>query len=237
MSVRILPVAEEGLYTVPPVVHQIWVGPEMPEWVERSWERMDAFLDASEHDFEVHRWTEHTLKGTLLEQLPAVAAHYNLPPRGLADLIRIQAVGLYGGFYFDADIVPLTTIDDIVGRLDGWIISQPITQTENPRVLYNGAFALPKLSMFASAVTAYAARALERGVRDEHTVAGPQTYRRIWNELGEPVPVEWTLPMRATAAERRIQGIEGEFDMDAVRAARPGARVAHIGLPKDGSAR
>lgn len=219
---------------IPPVLHRIWVGPsnDVPYWVSASWRRWDRFLGKSQFDWTTFEWTNQSIKGTPLAAVAEVARHYDLPPRGQADLLRVVAGALYGGFYMDADVVPLRSLDDLVLREDVplWTTSHAESRTQG--VLWNGGWGAEKFSPYLADILANAQRGLLRGVKNEHFLAGPRAYRDF---LPEGALTEWNFQFEASAAERRTMGAGIEFDYDQLRAKYP-ARVKHIGPVFEGEA-
>lgn len=223
----LLPVSPSG-EGIPPILHRIWVGGEPPAWVIDSWMRWNDFLAESGHEWEIETWTDFSIEGTPLERIAAIADHYNLPPRGKADLLRVVAVSLYGGFYMDADVVPLRSLDDLVFKpsIPLWTTSHVESFTQN--VLWNGGFGAEASSQYLADILEHADRGLQRRVVNEHFLAGPRAYRRY---LPENAVTEWDFQFEASAAERRAMAGRGQLDMDDLRRKYP-ARLKHIG-PRD----
>lgn len=212
---------------IPPILHRIWVGPtdDIPEWVWESWIRWEEFLRDSEHEWTTVTWTNQTIKGRPVERAKVIADAYGLPPRGLADLIRVISVSLRGGFYMDADVVPLRSLDDLVNNPEVplWTTSHAASREQG--VLWNGGWGAEKGSPYLAQILDNAQRGLARGVKNEHFLAGPRAYREF---LPEDALTEWDFQFESSAAERRTMGAGGDFDYDELRAKYP-ARLKHIG--------
>ena len=222
-----LPVAPDYAHGVIPArLHRIWVGGPVPYWVAKSWDRWEDFLDqSSSFEWATYEWTEKSVEGTFLEKAVKAGRDYDLPPRGVADLMRVLAVGLYGGWYMDADVVPLRSLDDLTEQpgIHGWTCSHPASRTQ--KVLWNGGFGFSPNHPYMAKIMASAVFGLERGVRNEHFLAGPRAYRAF---LKDDILTEWDFDFPASASERRTMGAGGDFDYEELRAKYP-ARLKHIG--------
>jgi hypothetical protein len=222
-----LPVDDEPGF-IPPILHRIWVGGEAPAWVRASWERQDEAIARSVHDWWVVTYTDDEMPAPL-KRVAEVADHYGLPPRGKADLLRVTAVGLWGGFYLDADVVILRSLDDLIRNDDISVWTTSHSESYDQQVLWNGGFAAAPHSEYMAEILAFAQRKLERGVTNEHFLAGPRAYRTF---LPREAITEWNFQFEATAAERRIMAAGGEFDLTEMRRAYP-ARLKHVGPRED----
>lgn len=224
----LLPVSDEP-QTIPPVLHRIWVGPtdDIPAWVKASWARWDRWLDErSRFDWTVHTWTNESVQALgPMRKAAEVADAYGLPPRGKADLLRVVATSLFGGWYMDADVVLLRSLDDLTlnPEVTVWTTSHP--ESFEQQVLWNGGFGAGPRSEYMASILAFAQRKLERGVTNEHFLAGPRAYRAF---LPDYAITEWDFQFEATARERRIMGSGGEFDLDSMRKTYL-ARLKHVG--------
>lgn len=214
---------------IPPRLHRIWVGPsdEVPEWVQASWRRWDQFLEDSAFEWQTFEWTNQSVRGTPLYRAVEVASYYGLPPRGLADLIRVIAVSMYGGFYVDADVVPLRSLDDLVLQHGTALWTCSHAESREQGVLWNGGFGAEPGHPYFADIMYNAQRGLLRGVKNEHFLAGPRIYREALPE-DEYTVTEWNFQFEASREERRTMGAGGDFDYEALRAKYP-ARLKHIG--------
>ena len=202
---------------VPPIVHLIWVGSDPGPAVEGSVRR---WRELGTH--EVKFWTEASIIGTPLERVRTHPITRQMPPRGVADLLRLYAVGFWGGWYMDVDLVPIRPL--------------PMTPTifsdsgYPNRVASNGAFGLPAGHPFLTEVLTRGVAALNRGVRNEHFTFGPRVHHEAFHATVGKHPIEFrpTIPTSATAAERRIQAEGGDFDMASLREKAREGIVVHI---------
>lgn len=224
-----LPIGEQT--TIPPFLHRIWVGPDdaVPAWVRASWARWDRFLEQSKFDWNTFEWTNQSIKGTPLERIAAIADAHGLPPRGKADLLRVVATSLYGGFYMDADVVPLRSLDDLVFNTEIPVWTTSHRESLGQQVLWNGGFGVYERSQYMAEILEFTQHKLERGVTNEHFLAGPRAYRTF---LPRNAMTEWDFQFEASAAERRIMAAGGEFDYDEMRRKYP-ARLKHVGPRED----
>jgi hypothetical protein len=227
-----LPVCTHG-YGIPSILHRIWVGGPVPAWVQASWRRQEQALSKSAHPWDLWVYTDETLPTLpgIFHHVSEVADAYKLPPRGKADLLRVAAVGLYGGLYLDADVVILRSLDDLFHnpKVETWTTSH--SESYDQQVLWNGGFAAAPHSDYMAEIMAFAQRKLERGVTNEHFLAGPRAYRTFL-PTGPTSITEWNFQFEATAAERRIMAAGGEFDLVDMRRAYP-ARLKHVGPRED----
>jgi hypothetical protein len=227
-----LPVDEHEV-GIPKVLHRIWVGGPIPAWVQASWDRQDRSLAVAHDGWQVWTYTDETLVHLpgIFQHVAEVADAYGLPPRGKADLLRVAAVGLHGGFYLDADVVILRSLDDIFENsgVSTWTTSH--AESYDQQVLWNGGFAATRFSPYMAEIMAFAQHKLERGVTNEHFLAGPRAYRTFL-PTGPTSITEWNFQFEATAAERRIMAAGGEFDLVDMRRAYP-ARLKHVGPRED----
>src|SRR5699024_12275342 len=58
----------------------------------------------------MRRWTDDDLDGTATGRI--CRRHPGLAPVVIADLLRVEAVSLYGGLYMDSDTIPLRSLDE-----------------------------------------------------------------------------------------------------------------------------
>ena len=92
---------------LPPILHFVWIGPQMPEWANRN---LDEFRRLNpDHTIYVHG--EDVLLDeyrNIFEALPETA----YPQR--SDLLRLSALQQFGGgWFFDSDFWPIRPIADI----------------------------------------------------------------------------------------------------------------------------
>lgn len=213
---------------IPPILHRIWVGGEAPEWVKASWRRQDEFLEKSDFDWWIVTYTDESMPPPV-RRAAEVADFYELPHRGKADLMRAVAVSIWGGFYFDADVVPLRSLDDLVHNPDVTVWTTSHAESYDQQVLWNGGFGAGPRSAYMAEIVSFAQHKLERGVKNEHFLAGPRAYRTF---LPSHAITEWDFQFEATAQERRIMAAGGEFDLADMRRAYP-ARLKHVGPRED----
>lgn len=226
---------------IPRRIHQVWIGSEPPDWVKEAWTRWDAFLWAEENyapegedrHWELYRWTDETIKGVgPLARLWRMCRDKGLNQRGTADLLRIFAVMLFGGVYLDADTAPILSLEPYVGDRKAWIGSDPSTATM--KVLSNAMFGFPPGHPFLASVLAHAERQLNRGVRNEHFVAGPVAWRTCfeeWDAMAHPLnAVEARFNWVTTDDTRMQNAMKKGLDMTpaGLAAAYPGSPALHV---------
>ena len=221
-------VEANGSLPIPPTLHQVWVGSHVPLWVGAAWERWDEALESYGGPWRALRWTEATILGTPLERTLDAARRLDLHPRGIADLLRVQAVSMHGGFYMDSDMVPLG--QPLPTDLAGWVLSTPESQHQS--VLCNGAFGFHAGHPFLATVRDHAVRALARGVRNEHFIAGPRAFRYAYDR--HEVTVHWALTMWKKKAERKAVAAGADLNTGRLRYEATDLRAVHVGT--DGEA-
>jgi hypothetical protein len=146
----------------------------------------------------VSLWTEKALSTGPFEPWLRAAHDAQRSPRSTSDLIRLALISYYGGWYLDVDMVPK---DDEVLPQRPLIVSDGWSPSGKPNVLCNGAFALPAQHPLLASVRDYAQRALDRGVTDDHFVAGPRAWREAWDALPPTLraEVDWRLGWLASS--------------------------------------
>lgn len=181
---------------VEPNLHMIWVGSSPPAWVRASHQRWQA----AEPGLQVNLWTEESIREQGLGRWLDFAQALQRSPRGTCDLLRLVICSRFGGWYLDVDMVPLSPLPN-----RPLIVSNNGDAHTKPGVLCNGAFALPAHHPLLADVQTRAIGALKRGLIDDHTVAGPQTWRKAWNAMppAQRPEVDWRLSFRASLGIKR----------------------------------
>lgn len=118
---------------IPPIIHQIWIGPNTPPWEWIDTFRRD-FVAAFPH-WEHRLWTEREVKALSL----ANQSLYDAEPEfcGKADILRYELLDRFGGIYIDADArwlndAPLDDLRMLTGE------SGLFAGRENAHTLANG---------------------------------------------------------------------------------------------------
>lgn len=153
----------------PPHLHMIWFG-KTPAWVKDSVSRWDD--EARSTGQEVYLWTEEN--APLYEQIRERGP--GLSVRATADFVRLALVYLYGGVYLDVDTIPLRP-ENLVRPFD-WIGTKPEGEG---RTLINAHFGMAAGSPFLASVWNLAWQAYDRGLRNDHFIAGPRTWRQAYD--------------------------------------------------------
>lgn len=210
--------------SVPPTLHVIWVGSDVPKYIEYSWSVWDEALPKK---WQMLRWTDETLPVGFIK-VRKYAESKGLPPRGIADLLRLYVVALYGGVYVDSDTVPLRDIKTF-SDTGSWIGA---TEKEvGTSVLNNAVFGFSPGHPFLTRVWREAELALKKGVTNEHFVAGPRAFRKAWN--AEAVPLRFGFEVSTKSAHQRMLYQNG-IDRELLKEEFPDTPVLHImgGLAK-----
>ena len=100
--------SSNGVSTIPPQIHQIWIGGEVPnvyrDW-QISWEQLLP-------DFSFHLWSEEELLDFGLENERAFRAAKN--PAVKSDIARYEILFKVGGVYVDTDFECLKAIQPLL---------------------------------------------------------------------------------------------------------------------------
>lgn len=180
-------------------------------------------------DWDVFRWTDETVRDSSapFRRTAQVAERLKLSPRCLADLIRVQAVSLFGGLYFDTDTVPLRPLDQYVGSRGNWVGTAE--RTRGTRTLANASFGFRANDSFLEEVWNHADEALRRGVTSDHHVAGPRVWRSVWEQLDPWAPqIDYTFANEWDRDLQKTMGAARPFDLDELRHRFPSTSVLHV---------
>jgi len=98
---------------IPQIIHQIWVGGPMPMHLLEKREVWRQTHPEWEHKL----WTEREIDEIGLQNRALYDQTEKLVPRDAveqfrSDIVRYEVLALYGGFYADADTLPLRSIDE-----------------------------------------------------------------------------------------------------------------------------
>lgn len=211
--------------TVPKILNFVWVGPTMPEWAQQAHRRWEGNLPDG---WEMRLWTDEDVR-THSALAKVAEASDQLPPRGIADLLRLWIVSLHGGVYFDLDTLPVDTDRATFEKLAGpaWLGERP-DWTPASKVLTNAHFGFPAGHPFLAEVWKHALAQIDRGVSNEHFVAGPRAFRSVWESTGRALPVRTMFPTTTTAGrELRMLAGRTEYDNRKLREAYPDAPMVH----------
>ena len=120
---------------IPKIIHQIWIGDEMPEilklytstWKEQGWEYKFWINSDLEEDNFPRTW-KYIKK--IQDKVPIVHAK-------IADLMRYEILFHYGGVYIDTNIERLKDISDLFVPQDKIVICNEIDEIKNSPFLSN----------------------------------------------------------------------------------------------------
>lgn len=225
IQLPILPVGSGG-GAIPPTINLIWIGGEIPFPHKRAIEAWQAAAPAD--GITVKVWGNAEVR----EDLPGGRKLHDLggtgvlPWRGVADLLRILIVGMYGGIYLDCDSLPLGSFSPYVGERRPWVGAEP--RSMGPNVLANGAFGMPPRHPFMAEVMEHAQRALDRGVRNEHFVAGPRAFRNVHRGGWESEVEVFDNFMLAPPGPIESKFLAGTLTVEEARQYYPGAPVVLV---------
>ena len=225
-----LPVDRLG--PIPDVVHQIWVGSEPPAWVRRFWAGWDEFAAEHHPRLTMRRWTDDDLDGTATGRI--CRRHPGLAPVVIADLLRVEAVSLYGGLYMDSDTIPLRSLDEWTGHRAGWMGQGPYEPDKPPhkQVVNNAAFGFPAHHPYLSAVWDHGTEAVGRGLTSPFHIVGPLVFKKIINstpELAEAVEIpRGPFPSTDDRVAAREERLGRRLTNGELRDEYPTARVVHM---------
>lgn len=94
--------------TIPKIIHQLWIGDQSI----RPWKLMETWKNMNP-DFEYISWNENEIKDRKLEYGECRKRINEMKEiNGKADIIRWLILYEYGGYFFDADSICMSPIDD-----------------------------------------------------------------------------------------------------------------------------
>ena len=137
--------------SIPRILHQVWVGPPMPEHLAQysaSWRMLHP-------DWEYRLWREDDLRWLRHQDLFDRAAE--LSPRNVgqfaSNIARLEILLQHGGVYIDSDMEPLKPIDPLTD-VDAFTAWHPRAEGYDDRTFITNALmgAVPGHSVFASLV-------------------------------------------------------------------------------------
>jgi mannosyltransferase OCH1-like enzyme len=95
---------------IPKIIHQVWIGKEMPESEKRM---CQAIKDSLDPTWEYVLWTEHNIKK--LDNFKNYQNFIQTPNAGQkSDLLRYAILSEYGGVYLDTDFLPYKSFDELL---------------------------------------------------------------------------------------------------------------------------
>ncbi len=98
---------------IPKVMHQIWLGPNLPPGYFTEFQRKWRLLHP---DWEYHLWTETELEALNLDNWDLVEKSQNWAEK--SDIIRCDLLEKYGGLYIDVDVDPHLCMDELHQKYD-----------------------------------------------------------------------------------------------------------------------
>ena len=101
-----------GDYRIPRIIHQIWLGGELPQkykkWTE-SWKTHHP-------DWEYHLWTDDKLEGIEMQCEKVFRETRNYGPK--SDILRYELLNQFGGLYIDTDFECFRPFDYLHQKVD-----------------------------------------------------------------------------------------------------------------------
>jgi len=97
-------------------------------------------------------------------------------------------------------------------------------------VIVNATFGFPKAHEFVAEVWEHAQEALDRGVKNEHYVAGPEAFGKVYRGYtGDPVNIDYRFETEWTRdLQKMVLGCN--IDVESLRERFPEAPVLHVVL-------
>jgi mannosyltransferase OCH1-like enzyme len=159
---------------IPKMLHFIWLGSPMPEHMERNvteWQRLNP-------DWNAYLWTDKNIP--ILRHSELYRRAKDLVPRDAvyqfqSDIIRLELLYDFGGFYADTDTRPLRPLRDALGGLEVFAAAEDRNWVGNT---YLGA--TPGHPIFRDLLSGLAANVRRlKGKRPNH-LSGPRYVTPIW---------------------------------------------------------
>lgn len=224
-----LPITREHAL-IPRTIHQIWVGPPPPTWVQKSWVNWIRFLPSG---WELRIWDDESVAAMpLLARTQQVAADLGIGPRGLSNMLRVQIVGLLGGLYVDVDCLPMGPIDHLAGDRTSWIACAPASRTKAP--IENSCFGFRRGHPFLAEVLADAERNLGREVLSDFYLGGSRSFGTVYhrNPLREDLEVRFDYTTSGTVDLRQALADLSQADSPRLLVKYGPFPVAHVFRPR-----
>jgi hypothetical protein len=174
---------------IPPVIHHVWIGGETPEWVAHSWHNWHSEIDARPA-WTMKVWDEKAVrKNPFLRRTLDVAEFFGLAPRGISNILRVQIVGLFGGYYFDVDCLPFGQLEDLPTK--PFIACRP--ESRDMVQMENSMFGFTAGHPFLVDVNEEANRQVQRGTKADFFLGGSRSFRTVWNrhDYDEIMDTRW----------------------------------------------
>lgn len=114
-------ISENTPYRIPPIVHQIWLGSEVPEkyheWM-KSWANLQGW--------EYKLWTDQDVKKMTLYNQEVYEKSTNYGEK--SDILRLEILKNYGGLYVDVDFecIKPEIMNDLHKAFDFYICFEPM---------------------------------------------------------------------------------------------------------------
>lgn len=221
---------------IPRTIHLVWItedGGEPPTFFKGALRRWEGLAAEAGDPWSVRVWGDAEVDGDpSLKSIRELARGRGRGLRSQADFVKTAIVGKYGGFYFDADLVSIIPLDEYpIDPGNGAIVFSTVASVNSDLILSSGAFGAEPGHPFPAAVLTEGVSNLRKGLKNDHFVCGPRVFRTAYETLPEDErpEVSYTIQMKETSEESRIQREGGDFDMAKLRATRPaGAVVTHI---------
>lgn len=203
--------------TIPKTIHQIWIGPAMPEHIGRmteSWRQLHP-------DWDYKLWTEAEIADLQMrnQTLYDRAERYALPGRTeqfRSDILRYEILATYGGVYVDADFQCLKPIDALlegVSAFTAWELQNLWINV----AIFGTVAGHPFVSELREGLTRHVVRATRRG-RDRLSgsrLSGPRYLTRRYQAGSYPdltiYPQRWFYPYAWNELDRQGEDFDGAY--------------------------
>ena len=122
-------VARSSTPKIPKIIHQIWLGPNLPP---RFFYTFQEKLKALHPDWEYKLWNEESLEKLHLDNWDLIEKSNNYGEK--SDIIRADLLCRFGGVYMDDDIEPLMNLNELHEKYDfyaGMENPHKVTTTNN----------------------------------------------------------------------------------------------------------
>lgn len=119
--------------SIPKVVHFTWKTKTLTRFAQRIWGEWKK----THPDWELRLWDDADIRALVAEDYPQHLATFDRYPSGIyrADAFRFFVLHKFGGVYADLDVLPLRSINELIGRTECFVGAEPEMHVQQYRGL------------------------------------------------------------------------------------------------------